>query len=493
MPRQTEAVIDPTQDTLDLDIFEREGDSWLLRSDVQDALLQLSAAYSDFGDIAGVYLVGSILSFQWIPTSDIDLHLIMDLDEETLDAARDLSREGNRRGDMLLDTRHPIQTYIEPTSEFSHDKYTGILNLETGEWIKGPYDIAANVEDYLDAFRDQISKIDLSRAELVRDLIDYNFLMELSLSDRSELASQAGAKIREIDYDVHELVSTRDELRQFRSAALRGELDPAEIEKYGHKQLLPGAVIWKLGERYAYYGLLNELKGILKQADDEIKNAEEVDDVEQAVRNNPLLPDKKTERISRKYYIGAGDWKERATEVFEKYVPDYAGESIESFVKHIERVYGRHTKLTGKGRDLDRQLDTFSEKSRDEFDSMLFDLGVSNGLWDTEGDYIGESEMSRKIDKVIDRMLAEREEAEQEAPQEDWIYLRLAEKPELLDMVNTITKAVDHDLMDAASLFLRVLENTNASDESVRRLADYIGKVFWEYKRQEDRESGGME
>lgn len=283
-----ESVIDPTQETLDPELFDIKGESFEIKPEAQSVLLEEADDFRQYGTIDKVMLVGSMLSKQWLPWTDIDLHILMTPDNETaLDEAKELVAE---KGEALLEgTRHPIQIYVETPETFNEDKYTGILDLNSGELIKGPYDISADVTKYMDDFREHIGEVDLSKAELVRDLIDFKLLQEFSAGDKSDLTAQIKAKIGEINEDVENLVNQYTEMREIRGQALSGEVTPEEIEKWGHEQLLPGNVKFKLMERYAYKSLLSELKRILSD-DEAIDEPEEVEQVVKAIQQHAVIP-----------------------------------------------------------------------------------------------------------------------------------------------------------------------------------------------------------
>ena len=260
-----ESVIDPTRDNLDPDIFGKTGEKWKLKEPIRQAILGVARKLERYGEVKHVYLTGSILSFQWLPWSDIDLHLVMEFeDDDAYDLAVDFAKSANKN---LDDTKHRLEVFVETPLEYTEVKYTGLYDVEKNVWVKPPYNISVEVTKYMDRFKSEVVSIDLDKAELIRDLVDVEFLTKLSASDGQDLDGMIRAKIAEVNSDVMVLVDKYITLKELRTKALSGDIDPEEVKKWGDRQSMPANVIWKLMERYAYQTLLRELKKIVEEGE----------------------------------------------------------------------------------------------------------------------------------------------------------------------------------------------------------------------------------
>ena len=74
-----------SKETLCTDIFEKKGDQYVLNEGVRDKLIKISNAFVGFIGvdifIYDVVLTGSLANYNWSEYSDIDVHILVDLDE----------------------------------------------------------------------------------------------------------------------------------------------------------------------------------------------------------------------------------------------------------------------------------------------------------------------------------------------------------------------------------------------------------------------------
>jgi hypothetical protein len=249
-----ESVIDPTRSSLDPDVFREDGSGRpKLRSGVRGYLLGIAGPFQQYGRVNGVYIVGSLLSYQWLRKSDLDLHIALDASEERIQAAFDDPR---RKVGMLPGTDHEIQIYIEP-KEIAFSHYDGVYDLIHDQWIKGPYNESVDAEAFLTIYRDFIRDLDVSIGELKRDIIDYEVLRQLDAQDLQRLEKKTSEKVKEINRELHWLSGARSIIRLLRSRAFRLDKMPEHLADLKSKQQVPENVLYKLLERYAYMRLLN--------------------------------------------------------------------------------------------------------------------------------------------------------------------------------------------------------------------------------------------
>ena len=285
----TEGILSPTQETLDPEIFEQKRDgSYVLWEWVRSFLLDVVATeFVAFGEVVGVYLVGSILSYQWEKDSDIDLSIVLKTeDDEDFRLAIEHAVEISGSGKLYIpETQHRVEPYIvaEEDWEETAKLKDGIYDVVRNKWIKGPYSYRADVARYMRRFRSLIRDVDIQIGELKRDLIDFDDLFSWDAEALNGLYKEVQRKIREVNLDVKRLVRTYEKIHQKRTAAFTKPLTPAQLRKYATANLLPSNVIYKLLQRYHYLRLLKAVTRALEKAGGKIDEPEDVELVKKAV------------------------------------------------------------------------------------------------------------------------------------------------------------------------------------------------------------------
>ena len=273
----SEAVIDHTRKELDQDVFDGES----LKEHIEDYLRGVIDEINDeVVRVEDAFIKGSILSYQWNDRSDIDLMIIADEDitDEQYEVVQD--EVYNRyNGNKIPGTTHPLQVYVNK-GEYNYENADGIYHLNKG-WIKGPYDLEVNTDDYMSEFEEVVKDIDLDTGELRRELINYEMLRKLSPDEVENFKQKLKDSLKDIDSQVEDLVSSRQEIKDARHAGFDRDMTPEEIKKYGSKNALPSNVIQKMLERYYYMQMLDELNNIYE---DEKVSDHEVNDVYKALQ-----------------------------------------------------------------------------------------------------------------------------------------------------------------------------------------------------------------
>jgi hypothetical protein len=223
---------------------------------------------------------GSILSFQWNDQTDIDILIEVDeyhvQDEEHRRKIQD--KINDKYGHNYPGTEHPLQFYVLP-GKYNPENADGIYHLEHG-WVKGPYNITVNVDNYMEQFKNVVDSIDISTGQLKRNIIDYEMLKKLPADEITNLSSMLESKLDEINDDVEGIVNQFQHIKDMRHQAFNVDMTPEQIIEYGSKNSLPENVIFKMLEKYYYLQFMYELKTL-----GEIEH-HEVDDVKDAVKNS---------------------------------------------------------------------------------------------------------------------------------------------------------------------------------------------------------------
>lgn len=274
-----ESVIDTTRKTLDPLVFDKQGDKYVMRPDMvsflQDVVKEIDEEVVSVNDF---FVKGSILSFQWLDYTDIDLLLEIDPVNEA-DRRRIQDEIDERFNINVPGTEHPLQIYVNP-GKYDFKNADGIYYLDRG-WARGPYNIAVNIDNYMNKFNKMVGSVDLATGELKRNIIDYNILKKLPKDEIAGLEGKIEQKLAEINDDVETLVFQYKHIRDMRHNAFREDMTPKEIAEYGTKNALPENVVFKLMEKYQYTAIMRKLKSLI--ADDEIEDCE-IEEIEDILR-----------------------------------------------------------------------------------------------------------------------------------------------------------------------------------------------------------------
>lgn len=136
-------------DTLCLDVWDQDGDSYKLKSDVQKALLKIAEGFIEKNltendlslTVKDVILIGSITNFNWTPYSDFDMHIIVDfaeLDMSPEDAkvlVDGLKSSWNKEHAITI-KGHPVELYIQDVKE--EPSSMSSYSVKNDDWIKRP-------------------------------------------------------------------------------------------------------------------------------------------------------------------------------------------------------------------------------------------------------------------------------------------------------------------------------------------------------------------
>lgn len=276
-----ESVVDITRKNLDPLVFDFVVGSYVMKPDIVSYLKQVIDEINfNIVNINNAFVKGSILSFQWNENSDIDLLLEIDQNIREEDLNKIQNKIDERYSDNVPTTTHPLQIYVLP-GKYDTRKADGIYDLDSG-WVKGPYNISVNIDNYYDKFHKMVSSIDISTGELKRKIIDYNMLNKLNEEEIGGLSNKINKKLEEINSKVEDIVSQYKHIKNMRKNAFSDEMTPQEISEYGSKNSLPSNVIFKLMERYYYLSMMRELKSIIEKS--KIDTEEEVEEVKDSIK-----------------------------------------------------------------------------------------------------------------------------------------------------------------------------------------------------------------
>lgn len=148
-----------------------DGDT--LKSEVLEKLQAIAVAFVDFLEVNDLFvedviLTGSNANYNWTEQSDIDLHIVVDLDR-IRSSCPDLADDFFQGKKTLWNEHHNITIYKQPVELYVQDSNeihvaTGVYSIQNGKWIVKPSYKKPTVDDVSvqlksDQFKYEIDKL----------------------------------------------------------------------------------------------------------------------------------------------------------------------------------------------------------------------------------------------------------------------------------------------------------------------------------------------
>lgn len=188
------------------DIFEKKGSYYVMKPDVRKKLIEVS---NDFIETFGVeffihdiILTGSLANFNWSKYSDIDLHIILDMDEF-----------GEESEDEIL-----LRTIFK---EFFDAKKT-IWNNKRSIKVKG-YDVEVYVQDFKEAHVSSGVYSILHNSWIIEPKPTNPSIDDRKILEKAEEVSNkidSILKIKDTDKALQAIKTYKDKIKKFRKCGL---------------------------------------------------------------------------------------------------------------------------------------------------------------------------------------------------------------------------------------------------------------------------------
>jgi hypothetical protein len=159
-----------SKDGLSENIFEKSGNEYIMRDDIQKKLLEISDQFIDSLGVEffihDIVLTGSLANYNWSNFSDVDLHILIDFDE--LNYPKDLIKEFFDAKKNVWNEKHNIiikgfdvELYVQDLNE-PHVS-SGVYSILHKNWIVEPKIEKPSIDDrkILEKGEEYAKKIDL--------------------------------------------------------------------------------------------------------------------------------------------------------------------------------------------------------------------------------------------------------------------------------------------------------------------------------------------
>ena len=267
-----ESIIDIPRVTYAKPVFDKaDTDSPVLKPSVRKQLLDGIKQFEKFGEIVNHTLIGSILTKQYRDDADLDVTILFKIpgtkaeQEKVHEKIREFQWTAN--GKKVGLSNHIINYFsiIDPAVFNKNRKMAdGTFDIDKNEFIRKPEPGTFSSEKYVADFQKRVSEIDVVKGELVRDMIDYEELKNLSADEVENLSTVVSKKLDEIKASINALIDMGDKIMQDRKDAFDSVMSPEQIRKFGAKNRLPKNVIYKMLEKYHYLKFYKTLVEIME-------------------------------------------------------------------------------------------------------------------------------------------------------------------------------------------------------------------------------------
>jgi predicted nucleotidyltransferase len=159
-----------SKDSLSDNIFEKSGDDYVMRDDIQKKLLEISDNFIESLGVEffihDIVLTGSLANYNWSSFSDVDLHILIDFDE--LEYPKDLVKEFFDAKKNVWNEKHNIlvkgfdvELYVQDLNE-PHVS-SGVYSVLHKNWVVEPKIDNPSIDDrkILEKGEEYAKKIDL--------------------------------------------------------------------------------------------------------------------------------------------------------------------------------------------------------------------------------------------------------------------------------------------------------------------------------------------
>lgn len=143
-----------SKDHLSAEIFEKDGDVYVMKDEIRKKLLEITDQFMDFLGIEffihDVILTGSLSNYNWSEYSDVDLHILIDYKESEYDV--DLLKEffdskknvWNEKHDIKI-KNYDVEIYVQDVNE-PHVS-SGVYSVLNNSWVIEPEQSKPNIDD----------------------------------------------------------------------------------------------------------------------------------------------------------------------------------------------------------------------------------------------------------------------------------------------------------------------------------------------------------
>jgi len=280
-----------------------------LLPEVQSFIVETITFFFKQNDVVGwmkyiddMMIGSSLATFYYKKDSDFDIKVIIDAEKimrlnritgiTPHEYAQSLTKVGRKDyylTNFIPGTQHQIDVYFYDVHEFypiHFNKYDSLYSIKNNEWLEPPKDIFIdnNPQAVLDiAWEKAYPYIHAISEDILvakKNIIDFilfeDYLKSLDGDDLQSIYPFFMKKFNEVNSNINELISDRDDLKAFRMEAFSKESLDSELEKLmGSYNYSEGNLIFKIAQRYGIMKILKEIDSKVEEDGVTPDNAED--------------------------------------------------------------------------------------------------------------------------------------------------------------------------------------------------------------------------
>ena len=229
--------------------------------------------------VTDVVILGSLTTSKWLLSSDLDVHIRVNLDafiesnmpgtskEEAFAKLDEVRKEFDRAKILLPMTQHPAEFYFESADiKSSNEDMVGVYSLMQDKWLKEPILFEASLD------LEESKKSVVDQAEALAKELDSNIgVIKRDIQRVNELETVIKAwdkKKQQLFYNKIETKLNNIEEEIKKDLKIKQDLVDARHEKMSATS--DTELTFKYLQRYGFFGILSRLKDLLEEIGGEV-------------------------------------------------------------------------------------------------------------------------------------------------------------------------------------------------------------------------------
>jgi predicted nucleotidyltransferase len=198
-------------------------DDKTIQPDVRDALLKVAQDFYEETELSApiedVYMLGSAANYNWGPTSDVDLHILINFDKLGLEhdlvkkMVDSIKANWNKNHDIRIHG-HRVELYIQDIKETN--RALGIYSILNNKWIKVPQKLNLNLDKNVIQQKYTDMVVQIKNAIKSNNLTDLKRVLK-SVYDMREAGLSKGGEFS-VENIVFKLLRTRNHVDNLKTA-----------------------------------------------------------------------------------------------------------------------------------------------------------------------------------------------------------------------------------------------------------------------------------
>lgn len=256
-----------------------------------------------------VHIVGSLTTYQYISTSDCDVHILVDIpkfielenlgkDVKEVEANLDALRKEffDDKAFFLKDTKHPVEFYFVTPKSSDDTTRVGVYDVIKDTWVKDPvavghdFDIEESKPKFIEEAAKMAGEIDISLGDIKRQILRIEELQETikawDSKSKKLFKDKLNAKLESVEKEIQELIDIKVKMVQTRHTE---EFDAQSEDEIKFKYL----------QKFGYFYIITQLKELLEVTEDVIEVTEDkVPEIKEIV----TTPEEKIAALAPEYH-----------------------------------------------------------------------------------------------------------------------------------------------------------------------------------------------